>query len=144
MLGQGVLKWSLIIFIFFGFVCDSCILLSFVCSWKGYSCQFCMNCNRLHILLCLVSLQIIVDYRFVCCSGFDTFKEEVGITKDSMKRGMSLDVQYDEQDMIKVNIHFCFNLVFVKIISPFLILIGFALPYEVSLSYGTTFFDFKW
>ncbi|XP_076460033.1 uncharacterized protein LOC143293050 isoform X37 [Babylonia areolata] len=34
-------------------------------------------------------------------SGFDTFKEEVGITKDSMKRGMSLDVQYDEQDMIK-------------------------------------------
>ena len=103
-----------------------------------------MNCNRLHILLCLVSLQIIVDYRFVCCSGFDTFKEEVGITKDSMKRGMSLDVQYDEQDMIKVNIHFCFNLVFVKIISPFLILIGFALPYEVSLSYGTTFFDFKW
>ncbi|CAG5123842.1 unnamed protein product, partial [Candidula unifasciata] len=34
-------------------------------------------------------------------SGFDTFKEEVGITKDSLKRGMSLDVQYDEQDMIK-------------------------------------------
>ncbi|XP_025109082.1 ankyrin-2-like isoform X8 [Pomacea canaliculata] len=34
-------------------------------------------------------------------SGFDTFKEEIGITKDSMKRGMSLDVQYDEQDMIK-------------------------------------------
>ncbi|KAL8597428.1 hypothetical protein ACOMHN_050926 [Nucella lapillus] len=34
-------------------------------------------------------------------SGFDTFKEEVGITKDSMKRGMSLDVQYDEQDIIK-------------------------------------------
>ncbi|XP_076454790.1 uncharacterized protein LOC143289416 isoform X40 [Babylonia areolata] len=34
-------------------------------------------------------------------SGFDTFKEEVGITKDSMKRGLSLDVQYDEQDIIK-------------------------------------------
>uniref|UniRef100_A0A0B7BJ29 Death domain-containing protein n=1 Tax=Arion vulgaris TaxID=1028688 RepID=A0A0B7BJ29_9EUPU len=34
-------------------------------------------------------------------SGFDTFKEEVGITKDSLKRGMSLDVQYDEQDIIK-------------------------------------------
>ena len=40
---------------------------------------------------------------FDCCTGFDTFKEEVGITKDSMKRGMSLDVQYDEQDMIKVS-----------------------------------------
>ncbi|KAK3742700.1 hypothetical protein RRG08_025644 [Elysia crispata] len=35
-------------------------------------------------------------------SGFDTFKEEVGVTsKDSMKRGMSLDVQFDEQDMVK-------------------------------------------
>ncbi|XP_050393549.1 titin isoform X4 [Patella vulgata] len=34
-------------------------------------------------------------------SGFDTFKEEIGISKDSFKRGMSLDVQYDEQDMIK-------------------------------------------
>lgn len=36
-------------------------------------------------------------------SGFDAFKEELGITKDSLKRGMSLDVQYDEQDMIKVS-----------------------------------------
>uniref|UniRef100_A0A0L8HCJ6 Titin n=1 Tax=Octopus bimaculoides TaxID=37653 RepID=A0A0L8HCJ6_OCTBM len=35
-------------------------------------------------------------------SGFDTFKEEVGISRDSsMKRGISLDVSYDEQDMIK-------------------------------------------
>ncbi|RUS75573.1 hypothetical protein EGW08_016667, partial [Elysia chlorotica] len=35
-------------------------------------------------------------------SGFDTFKEEVGVSsKDSMKRGMSLDVQFDEQDMVK-------------------------------------------
>ncbi|OWF56525.1 Ankyrin-2 [Mizuhopecten yessoensis] len=35
-------------------------------------------------------------------SGFDTFTEEVGISRDSsMKRGMSLDVQYDEQDIIK-------------------------------------------
>uniref|UniRef100_A0A0L8HDA8 Titin n=1 Tax=Octopus bimaculoides TaxID=37653 RepID=A0A0L8HDA8_OCTBM len=36
-------------------------------------------------------------------SGFDTFKEEVGISRDSsMKRGISLDVSYDEQDMIKM------------------------------------------
>ncbi|XP_052069486.1 ankyrin-2-like isoform X48 [Mytilus californianus] len=35
-------------------------------------------------------------------SGFDTFTEEVGISReDSMKRNMSLDVQFDEQDMVK-------------------------------------------
>ena len=41
---------------------------------------------------------------YYCITGFDTFKEEVGISKDSMKRGMSLDVQFDEQDLIKVSL----------------------------------------
>lgn len=40
---------------------------------------------------------------FSVFSGFDTFTEEVGISReDSMKRNMSLDVQFDEQDMVKV------------------------------------------
>ncbi|KAL3877004.1 hypothetical protein ACJMK2_034767 [Sinanodonta woodiana] len=35
-------------------------------------------------------------------SGFDTFTEEVGISRDSsLKKGISLDVQFDEQDMVK-------------------------------------------
>ncbi|KAK3593652.1 hypothetical protein CHS0354_025541 [Potamilus streckersoni] len=35
-------------------------------------------------------------------SGFDTFTEEVGISQDSsLKKGISLDVQFDEQDMVK-------------------------------------------
>ena len=36
-------------------------------------------------------------------SGFDNFAEEVGISRESsLKKGMSLDVQYDEEDMLKV------------------------------------------
>ena len=36
--------------------------------------------------------------------GFDEFKEELGPSRDSsMQRGLSLDVSYDEQDMIKVS-----------------------------------------
>ena len=39
-------------------------------------------------------------------SGFDNFADEVGISRDSsLKKGMSLDVQYDEQDMLKVCWH---------------------------------------
>nr|XP_022319721.1 ankyrin-2-like isoform X18 [Crassostrea virginica] len=34
-------------------------------------------------------------------SGFDTFAEEIGATQDSMKRNMSLDVQFDEQEVQK-------------------------------------------
>ena len=43
-------------------------------------------------------------------TGFDTFTEEVGISReDSMKRNMSLDVQFDEQDLVKVHsISTCF------------------------------------
>lgn len=35
-------------------------------------------------------------------TGFDTFAEEIGATQDSMKRNMSLDVQFDEQEVQKV------------------------------------------
>ncbi|XP_056019553.1 ankyrin-2-like isoform X16 [Ostrea edulis] len=34
-------------------------------------------------------------------SGFDTFAEEIGVPQDSMKRNMSLDVQFDEKDIQK-------------------------------------------
>ena len=35
--------------------------------------------------------------------GFDAFKEELGTSRDSsMQRGLSLDVSYDEQDLMKV------------------------------------------
>ncbi|XP_052770358.1 ankyrin-2-like isoform X10 [Mya arenaria] len=35
-------------------------------------------------------------------SGFDNFAEEVGISRESsLKKGMSLDVEYDEKDLIK-------------------------------------------
>lgn len=38
-------------------------------------------------------------------SGFDELKEELGTSRDSsMQRGMSLDVSYDEEDIIKVNL----------------------------------------
>ncbi|XP_052685796.1 uncharacterized protein LOC128165370 isoform X39 [Crassostrea angulata] len=36
-------------------------------------------------------------------SGFDTFAEEIGATQDSMKRNMSLDVQFDEQEVQKLS-----------------------------------------
>ena len=37
--------------------------------------------------------------------GFDNFAEEVGISRDSsLKKEMSLDVEYDEKDRMKVGI----------------------------------------
>ena len=37
-------------------------------------------------------------------ADFDELKEELGPSRDaSLRRDMSLDVQYDEQDMMKVN-----------------------------------------
>ncbi len=36
-------------------------------------------------------------------AGFDAFKEELGPSRDStLPRGVSLDVSYDEQDLMKV------------------------------------------
>ena len=41
---------------------------------------------------------------FVCYSGFDNFADEIGISRESsLKKGMSLDVEYDEKDLVKVN-----------------------------------------
>ena len=38
-------------------------------------------------------------------AGFDAFKEELGPSRDStLPRGVSLDVSYDEQDMMKVRL----------------------------------------
>ena len=38
-------------------------------------------------------------------TGFDAFKEELGPSRDStLPRGMSLDVSYDEQDIMKVRV----------------------------------------
>lgn len=37
-------------------------------------------------------------------SGFETFKEELGPSRDTtLNRDVSLDVSYDEQDMMKVS-----------------------------------------
>jgi hypothetical protein len=49
---------------------------------------------------CNIDLEIFV--------GFDTFAEEIGVPQDSMKRNMSLDVQFDEKDIQKVTIIFIF------------------------------------
>ena len=39
-----------------------------------------------------------------CISGFDNFAEEVGISRDSsLKKDMSLDVEFDEKDRMKVS-----------------------------------------
>lgn len=38
-------------------------------------------------------------------AGFDAFKEELGPSRDStLPRGVSLDVSYDEQDIMKVSV----------------------------------------
>ncbi|XP_067131478.1 ankyrin-2-like isoform X19 [Centruroides vittatus] len=43
-------------------------------------------------------------------SGFDTFKEELGSSRDaSLRREVSLDVSYDEQDLIKETVHMTEN-----------------------------------
>ena len=40
-------------------------------------------------------------------TDFDDFKEELGPSREaSLKRDMSLDVQYDEQDLMKVSVVF--------------------------------------
>lgn len=56
----------------------------------------------------------LMSFLYFLLSGFDTFKEEVGISSrdSSMKRGLSLDVSYDEQDMIKVSNDRCLHLSF--------------------------------
>ena len=38
-------------------------------------------------------------------SGFDNLKEELGPSRDtSMRRNVSLDASYDEQDLMRVNV----------------------------------------
>lgn len=38
-------------------------------------------------------------------TGFDNLREEIGSSRDAtLRRNMSLDVSYDEQDLMKVNL----------------------------------------
>ena len=40
---------------------------------------------------------------FYLFPGFDNFAEEVGISRESsLRKGMSLDVEFDEKDIVKV------------------------------------------
>ena len=57
--------------------------------------------NLSHLWLCVCFDKLC---KFGVLVGFDTFTEEVGISsqESSMKRNMSLDVQFDEQDIVKV------------------------------------------
>ena len=43
-------------------------------------------------------------FYFVLFKGFDNFAEEVGISRDSsLKKEMSLEVEFDEKDQMKVS-----------------------------------------
>lgn len=68
------------------------------------------NINFVTVVEMFLMMMMMINYAniavitWILFTGFDTFKEEVGISRDSsMKRGISLDVSYDEQDMIKVS-----------------------------------------
>ena len=52
----------------------------------------------------LVPLEIYSD-NVHCTAGFDALRDELGSSRaSSIHHGLSLDVSYDEQDMVKVSI----------------------------------------
>lgn len=64
-------------------------------------------------------------------SGFDTFKDELGPSRDAtLNRDVSLDVSYDEQDMMKVRRNDVFNLM------------KFIFALEAAVMYITFLYDF--
>ena len=59
--------------------------------------------NCYHKSFCLLSFSFTVLY---ILTGFDNFAEEVGISRDSsLKKEMSLDVEFDEKDQMKVSVY---------------------------------------
>lgn len=66
----------------------------------------------------MVNVVLLIWHSYILhyLAGFDNFAEEVGISRDSsLKKGMSLDVEYDEKDLIKVNIWRLYNFPFVYV-----------------------------